>query len=67
MEPESLRKLFQPFSQVSESLPGEQEGTGLGLAIVQKLTDLHGGSIPVESQPGQGSRFIVQLPRGDVS
>lgn len=62
MEPEALRKLFQPFSKVSESLPGEQEGTGLGLAIVQKLTDLHGGSVSVESQPGQGNTFTVCLP-----
>ena len=38
------------------------EGTGLGLALVHKLTDLHGGSVHVESQVGSGSRFAVRIP-----
>ncbi len=58
---EDLKKLFQPFVQLDSSLTRQQGGTGLGLALVQRLVDLHGGSIQVESTPGQGSRFTVVL------
>jgi CheY-like chemotaxis protein/anti-sigma regulatory factor (Ser/Thr protein kinase) len=61
---EDMKKLFQPFSQVDSSLTREFEGTGLGLALVQRLTDLHGGSVEVESEPGKGSRFTVNIPWG---
>jgi PAS domain S-box-containing protein len=59
-----LLRLFQPFTQVDSSLNRRYEGTGLGLALVQKLTDLHGGSVEVESDgvPGKGSRFTINLP-----
>jgi len=59
---EELERLFQPFTQVDSSLNRQQEGTGLGLALVQRLTDLHGGSVHVESQPGKGSNFTIVLP-----
>lgn len=66
--PENLHKLFQPFMQIDSRLTREYEGTGLGLALVQKLTDLHGGSVNVESAgvPGKGSRFTVNLPLGQA-
>ena len=60
--PEDLKRLFTPFVQVDSSLNRQYEGTGLGLALVEKLTDLHGGSIQVESEVGKGSRFTVNLP-----
>jgi PAS domain S-box-containing protein len=59
---EDLQRLFQPFVQVDSSLSRQYEGTGLGLALVQKLTDLHGGSVQVESEVGKGSRFTINLP-----
>jgi signal transduction histidine kinase/CheY-like chemotaxis protein/putative methionine-R-sulfoxide reductase with GAF domain len=61
---EDLQKLFVPFAQVDSSLTREHEGTGLGLSLVQKLTDLHGGSVNVESEVGRGSRFTINLPLG---
>jgi len=61
---EDLKKLFTPFTQVESSLNREYEGTGLGLALVKKLTDLHGGSVEVESEVGKGSRFTINLPVG---
>ncbi len=59
--PEDLKRLFRPFVQVDSSLNRQYDGTGLGLALVQRLTDLHGGSIHVESEVGKGSRFIINL------
>jgi CheY-like chemotaxis protein len=56
-----LKRLFQPFVQVDSSLNRQYQGTGLGLALVQKLTDLHGGSVEVDSKIGEGSRFTVNL------
>ncbi len=59
-----LKQLFQPFAQVDSKLNRQFEGTGLGLSLVQKLADLHGGSVEVESVVGKGSRFTVNLPWG---
>jgi PAS domain S-box-containing protein len=59
---EDMQLLFQPFRQLDSGLARQYEGTGLGLALVQRLVELHGGSIRVESQLGQGSRFTVSLP-----
>ncbi|MCB9117494.1 MAG: ATP-binding protein [Caldilinea sp.] len=56
------RMLFQPFTQVDTGTTRQYEGMGIGLAIVRHLVDLHGGSVAVESAPGQGSRFTVSLP-----
>jgi signal transduction histidine kinase/DNA-binding response OmpR family regulator len=60
--PTDTTKLFQSFSQVESGLTRSQEGTGLGLALVARLVELHGGGIMLESEPGQGSRFIITLP-----
>ncbi|MBK8049776.1 MAG: PAS domain S-box protein [Anaerolineales bacterium] len=54
--------LFQPFMQLDAGLGRQYGGTGLGLALVRRLTELHGGTVQVESKPGAGSRFIVTLP-----
>lgn len=62
MDAESLTYIFEPFRQVDGSSTRKAGGTGLGLAITRKLVELHGGSIRVESQPGQGSSFMVELP-----
>jgi signal transduction histidine kinase len=53
-----IQRLFQPFVQLDHSYGG----IGLGLALVYRLAELHGGSVRVESQVGQGSRFTVSIP-----
>ncbi|NTU85150.1 MAG: response regulator, partial [Chloroflexales bacterium] len=59
---EDQAQLFQPFVQLDSALNRQYEGTGLGLALVLRLAELHGGSVALESQPGQGSRFQITLP-----
>ncbi|HEU4323187.1 MAG TPA: response regulator [Roseiflexaceae bacterium] len=59
---EDLPKLFRPFVQLDSRLNRQYTGTGLGLALVLRLAKAHGGSVAVESTPGQGSRFRVTLP-----
>gem|GEM_PF-1656541 len=62
IDPSDFERVFQPFSQIDNRLARQYEGTGLGLAIVHKLIELHGGSISVESELGQGSIFSIRLP-----
>jgi PAS domain S-box-containing protein len=64
--PENEQKLFRAFTQIDSGLTRAQEGTGLGLALVAKLVELHGGSVALESELGQGSRFIVKVPQNAV-
>ena len=59
---EDSKRLFKPFVQIDSSLSRQHEGTGLGLSLVYRLTEMHGGSVTLESEVGQGSRFTVSLP-----
>lgn len=56
------KKLFQPFVQLDNRLSRQYEGSGLGLVLVKKLTELHSGTVLVESELGRGSNFIVIFP-----
>jgi CheY-like chemotaxis protein/nitrogen-specific signal transduction histidine kinase len=59
---QDLTRLFKPFIQLDNRLSREVGGTGLGLMLVSQLARLHGGNVVVESEPGKGSRFMVNLP-----
>ena len=63
MTPETLSRIFQPFTQADDSLDRSKGGLGLGLALVKGLVELHGGRISARSQGlGMGAEFEVRLP-----
>jgi CheY-like chemotaxis protein len=60
--PDRLDRLFKPFSQADSSTTRRYGGTGLGLVISQRLIEMMGGTIQVESEEGKGSTFHILLP-----
>lgn len=60
--PEDAAKVFERFYRADPSRARSQGGTGLGLSIVAAVAEAHGGHARVESQPGHGARFWVELP-----
>ena len=60
-----LETIFDRFSQVDGSKSRAQEGTGIGLALAREIVLVHKGSIRAESELGRGSRFIVEMRKGE--
>ena len=63
IDPADLPHIFDRFYRGKNS---DAPGSGLGLAIVQGIVHAHGGAVVVDSQPGQGSRFVMELPAPDA-
>jgi signal transduction histidine kinase len=60
--PDKIDSLFTEFKQTDAAIASEYGGTGLGLAITKKFIEMHGGRIWVESELGEGSTFIFEIP-----
>ncbi len=59
---ENISKIVEPFVQVESAFSRGHEGTGLGLPFVQKIMELHGGSLSIESELGEGTTVTVRFP-----
>jgi GAF domain-containing protein/anti-sigma regulatory factor (Ser/Thr protein kinase) len=59
---DQLTRVFEQFHQVDSSNTKAKGGTGLGLAIAKQIVEMHGGRVWVESEPGHGATFLMQLP-----
>jgi signal transduction histidine kinase len=55
-------RLFEPFFRGRLAREAQVPGSGLGLAVVRRIVEAHGGTVHLESQPGQGSTFRITLP-----
>ncbi|QAX31983.1 response regulator [Leisingera sp. NJS204] len=62
IEPERTGQIFRAFEQADNAATRNFEGTGLGLAISAQLLELMGGSVQVQSEPGKGSVFTIEMP-----
>src|SRR5262249_16037846 len=56
------RIALQPFGQVEDGLTRSHNGTGLGLPLAQRLAEIHGGTLRIDSEKGHGTRVVVRLP-----
>jgi signal transduction histidine kinase len=60
--PKEQAKIFEKFYRVGDPLVHDTKGSGLGLSLVRHIVQAHGGEVAVQSEPGQGSKFIITLP-----
>ena len=60
--PQDIERVMEPFGQVDSRLSRRYSGTGLGLPLSRSLTELHGGTLTLESEPGKGTTVTVRLP-----
>ncbi|MGO1174436.1 MAG: sensor histidine kinase [Actinomycetaceae bacterium] len=65
--PEDQRRIFERFARTNRPGESRTEGSGLGLAIVQAIAEAHGGTVDVDSTPGVGSIFVLDLPARELA
>ena len=62
MSEADIKKALSPFGQVDSSLARKHEGTGLGVPLARSMTEVHGGTFAIESEPGEGTTVTVTMP-----
>jgi len=62
IEPHERERIFEPYHRVRAGKPRTGPGAGIGLALAREIARAHGGDVSVDSRPGEGSTFTVQLP-----
>jgi signal transduction histidine kinase len=62
IDAEDRKHIFEPFYRGREAVSRQIQGSGLGLHLVRRIIEAHGGSVSVQSEPGHGSTFIIELP-----
>jgi two-component system, sensor histidine kinase and response regulator len=67
MTDESMKRIFEPFTQADQSITRRFGGTGLGLTISRQITELLGGSLTVTSELGRGSTFVATISTGSLT
>ena len=67
IEPEDQKRIFERFFRVDKGRSRKMGGTGLGLSIVKHIAAYYGGSVSLESTPGAGSTFRVEIPTSGIS
>ena len=61
IEPGDLSRILMPFEQVDDRMKHTTQGTGLELALSKSLTELHGGTLSLKSEPGVGTRVTLRF------
>jgi signal transduction histidine kinase len=62
VEPRETERIFEPFYRGKAVVDAQIHGNGLGLSLVKQTAEAHGGRVFVESRPGEGSKFTIELP-----
>jgi len=65
--PVNLETVMRPFGQIDNDLNRHREGTGLGLPLVKSMTDMHGGTLEIDTAPGRGTTVTMTLPPEQVA
>ena len=67
MDPKFVQHICEDYTRAEDSRVSKTQGTGLGMSVVKGFTDLMGGKLTIQSEPGKGSTFSVELPFGEAS
>jgi signal transduction histidine kinase len=62
IDPAAQAQIFDKFTRAENELSNDVNGSGVGLYLTKQIVELHGGTIQVQSQPGEGSSFAVRIP-----